>query len=93
MSDTKNELQAFIAVKVARVLKHIGTTNLAIEEMQAAERSTGGPITAGYSPHLLETSAILEEMLADMTEELKGLRRTQAAYEELRLRSLEGGTI
>lgn len=79
MSDTKNEMQAFIAVKVARVLKHIGTTNLAIEEMQGR--------------HLLETSAVLEEMLADMTEELKGLRRTQAAYEELRLRSLEGGTI
>ena len=79
MSDTKNEIQAFIAIKVARVLKHIGTTALAIEEMEAK--------------HLPQTSAILKEMQADMLEELKGLRRTQAAYEELRLRSLEGGII
>jgi len=76
MSDTKNEMQAFIAVKVARVLKHIGTTNLAIEEIEAK--------------YLPETSAILQEMLADMQEELKALRLTEAAYEELRLRSLEG---
>jgi len=78
MSDTKNEMQAFIAVKVARVLKHIGTTHLAIEEIEAK--------------YLPETSAILQEMLADMQEELKALRLTEAAYEELRLRSLEGGT-
>jgi hypothetical protein len=76
MSDTKNEMQAFIAVKVARVLKHIGTTHLAIEEIEAK--------------YLPETSAILQEMLADMQEELKALRLTEAAYEELRLRSLEG---
>ena len=76
MSDTKTEMQAFIAVKVARVLKHIGTTHLAIEEIEAK--------------YLPETSAILQEMLADMQEELKALRLTEAAYEELRLRSLEG---
>ena len=82
MSDTKTEMQAFIAVKVARVLKHIGTTHLAIEEIEAK--------------YLPETSAILQEMLADMEEELQALRLTEAAlteaaYEELRLRSLEGG--
>lgn len=69
MSDTKTEMQAFIAVKVARVLKHIGTTHLAIEEIEAK--------------YLPETSAILQEMLADMQEELKALRLTEAAYEEL----------
>lgn len=81
MSDTKKEMQELIAVKIARVLKHIGTTHLAIEEMQGR--------------HLLETSAVLEEMLADMTEELKRLRRTQAGYEEncSRLLIKKGGSL
>ena len=86
MSDTNKEMQEFIAVKVARVLKHISTTHQSLLLLQHIAIEMQGR-------HLLETSAVLEEMLADMTEELKGLRRTQAAYEELRLRSLEGGII
>ena len=61
--------------KIARILKYIGSTHLAIEEMELSQKMLQDQdLTTVLRGAQFETTVILKEMLDDMQEDLRRLR-------------------